>query len=158
MKKQRVFISIVSILAVVAVGLVAYGSYTAGHSKKPGSTSSIVKKPAPKGLPVEIKDSGSTNTPAWGLLINNDGSGKATGKKTKNFKAGTFRATQLKHALDSTKLDAQYGCVRSASFGSVMTVVYNSKTSEGIDCYMGSNPDTTLTMLLVEAIQKAELN
>ena len=70
----------------------------------------------------------------------------------------TFNVTELKQALDSTDPAAfKDNCARSASFGTVETLIYNGKTTEGIDCYIETQPKTQLSIQLKAAIDKAGL-
>ncbi len=119
-----------------------------GESGTSSSGSSI--SGAGKKVLFQIKDSGSTNTKGWYLIVYTDGSGTIG---SKNFPAKTFDAVAIKQALDSTGLRSTYGCMRSASFGSIETLVYKSKKTTGFDCFLGNNSPLAKNINIV--LQKA---
>ena len=109
------------------------------------STASPATPPANHQLLLRLYDQGSTNTPAWILTVNMDGSGALAnddtraGKGNKNFKAGTFDSSSLTAALDKLNVGHLPTCAAaeatapfeantgSASFGSYGTLYYKGK-------------------------------
>lgn len=87
---------------------------------------------------VEIKNLGSTNSPAWFLVINTNGSGVLTTAKgtATTYRAGTFDARGLKQALDSSQMAKDNSCFRSASFGAEEDLTYRGVTYTGVDCIL----------------------
>ena len=93
----------------------------------------------------QLHDQGSTNTPAWVLTVNTDGSGTLTnddtggGNGSKSFKAGTFDSASLAAALGQLNVGHLPRCpsaetiapvevnTGSVSFGSHATLFYKGK-------------------------------
>ena len=138
----RIVIGLIVMLVVAGLGLLGA---QARNNHPAGDHSDLV----------EIRDLGSTNTKGWDLLIEKNGGGRVLGGN--DFASNTFNVSQLKQSLDSTKLNADYNCIRSASFGSVETLTYKNKVTTGIDCYIRENPSTALSKDLAAALQKANL-
>ena len=141
---------VVFIVAVIAVAMLTF------HHRTPTTTSSgsTTTNNTSKTALAELQDSGSTNAAGWDLIIYSDGSGKAGGT---NFAAGTFAAGPLKQSLASTPLEAKYSCIRSVSFGTVQTLIYNGRSTVGVDCYVSANPEAGLSKNLRAAIKAARL-
>lgn len=104
-----------------------------------------------------IEDSGSTNASGWTIVVNTDGSGSYSSSseipgatsESQGYKSGTFNAKSLTNALESTNLNSSYtGCIRSASFGTVKTLLWGSEKVTGIDCYMVKYNTSSLTQQL----------
>lgn len=93
-----------------------------------------------------ITNSGSTNAPGSTLTINPDGSGSINYKKghwpfglykNKTFAAHTFDSNQFKSILAEIKgvhSIPNHGCLKSVSFGAVITITYDGETSGDISC------------------------
>lgn len=151
-KNQHGFSIIEGLLILIAVVILVFVGWYVWHRKNTNKHTGVMTK----SLLIEMKDSGSTNSKGWDLLIYTDGSGKIVGSK--DFATNTFNVSQLKQSLDTTKLNSQYSCTRSASFGSVETLIYSGKATVGIDCYMDSVSNSTLTNQLTNALQEAGLD
>lgn len=178
-KNQKGFGVVEGLLILVIMGLIGFIGWYVWQSKNSvSSTYNNVAKTTNTvtttggNILVEIKDSGSTNFAGWDLQVFTDGSGKVnlvpSGSTTANpsisisgnkkFPIKTFTADSLKQSLDSTDLSSFANhCFRSASFGSTETLIYNGKTTNGIDCYMTTNPNNPLTTSLSSALKKAGL-
>ena len=100
--------------------------------------------------PVEIVNSGSTNTKPWDLVINTDGGGQVG---SKHYPAGTFNTKQLVQDARRANLASEYSCARSTSFGSMETLKFDNKSVSGIDCYS----DAPLAEDISGVLQKANL-
>ena len=100
-----------------------------------------------------INNSGSTNTPAYTLTINQDGSGSLIYQKddqerfknyvNKTFPVGTFPSAQLQTILTQIKdmrTIPNHGCIKSISFGSTTTITYQGKTSGDLSCLSSTDP------------------
>jgi prepilin-type N-terminal cleavage/methylation domain-containing protein len=150
-KNQQGFGAIEVLLVIIIIGVLGFIGWYVWHRNNISDN----PKGTGKSLLIEIKDLGSTNAKGWDLIIYTDGSGKVVGSK--DFASSTFNASQLRQSLDSTKLNSQYSCIRSASFGSVEILTYKNKVYSGIDCYIRDNPNTALYKRLSTALQKANL-
>jgi hypothetical protein len=117
------------------------------------------------GVLAVITNSGSTNTPAFTLTINQDGSGSLVYQKGNNlqrfnrfsdktFPSGTFDSHQLSSLLTEIKdvnTIPDHGCLKSASFGSTTTITFQGQTSGDLSCL--SNQDAPLFLNLKHLVQ-----
>ena len=134
-KKTTSLLLLLAGLAVVLIGVVIVGFQTHAESAKKVENDEIL-----------ITNSGSTNTPGSTLTINPDGSGSIHYKKgrwpfglykDKTFAAHTFDSNQFNAILTEIKdvhSIPNHGCPKSVSFGSVITITYDGKTSGDISC------------------------
>jgi len=85
-----------------------------------------------------IRNSGSTNFPGYTLTIHYDGHGELVYQnKNRTFPPKTFATAFTLHILNyigSVNGIPGHSCIKSASFGSVMTIVYKNQTSGDISC------------------------
>ena len=97
--------------------------------------------------PITIIDSGSTNSPSFGLTVNPDGSGYDTSGANSDltyFESRTFDYTALVDSIrDANTLKELFitkpSCAHSASFGTTRTLVYNWLTSGDASCVSSQN-------------------
>jgi hypothetical protein len=125
----------------------------------------------PKSTPsaITLTDSGSTNTGSWTLTINPDGSGTAKvgahfsalikSPTTLPYDKNTFKAKQIIAAINSTAglKDFKGTCLRSASFGTVLTMHYKNLTVKNFDCYLNVHSTTPLGKAVLGAINSVHL-
>ncbi len=93
--------------------------------------------PPSSNSPIIIQNSGSTNTDPYGVTVNSDGSGflSVNNSVTKQFSSGTFNYGSLLSAIEAVPtLSFQGSCMKSASFGTTLTVEYNGQTSGDLSC------------------------
>jgi len=105
---------------------------------------------------VTIKNSGSTNSTGWSLDVYSDGSGKlhcSSGPHRyqtchdTSYKAGSFSVQTIPNDIANAHFNQRSnGCMRSVSFGTSETLVYNNESFNDFDCYMSENSTTALTM------------
>jgi hypothetical protein len=157
MTKHRQGINkLVTIASILLVCLLAAGVY-AWHQQSLTGNKTVI---------VEIKNSGSTNFKGWDLYVYADGSAMVdcsaglqlhTSCSSASYGPSTFSANTLTSDLSKTKLDPQYTCIRSTSFGSTETLMYKNTSVSGIDCYFSTTPDASLSRDITPFLQKAHL-
>lgn len=154
----RLVVVIAIVVLVGAIGWFAYDRLAAMSTVSSARKTTIV----------EIKNSGSTNTAGWDLLILTDGSGSMTYTTSANthsvvpsdkeFSNKTFNVDLLKKNLDSADLGSFTGhCMHSVSFGSTETVIYSSKTIGSFDCYAATHPEASVVVAVDDALKTAGL-
>jgi hypothetical protein len=158
---KKAFIIIVMLIVVAAVVGGMYinsGIVIAPNEGKALSGPKPVQGISTPGTPTEaatgtpafaaIDQSGSTNTKGYAITIQADGSGAVLidgATSTTSFPVGTIDMGTFQNLLSSvgdvSKITAAGGCVKSASFGTRTTIVYNGKTSTDLQCVtQGSKP------------------
>jgi len=151
--------TVVGLSVLALVGAIAFASWRARHTTSSHSTSDLSSV-------VEIRDSGSTNFAGWDLVIYSNGDSHLncysgpqlhTSCNASLYKTRTISIGTLQTDLATTQLSSQYDCIRSASFGTVETLVYKNRSITGIDCYFSANPNTPLSKDLVPVLQNADL-
>jgi hypothetical protein len=154
-KYQRGISIVVIIASILLVCLLAVGVYV-WHQQNLTANETVI---------VEIKNSGSTNFKGWDLSVYADGSARLDcaspqlhySCSSASYGPSTFSATALSDDLSKTKLELRYNCIRSASFGSVETLIYKNTSITGIDCYFSANPDASLSRDVLSLLQEAHL-
>lgn len=154
------------ILAVPALMLAAgVGTVSCGAPSRPANFR------ADHRLLLRLYDRGSTNTPAWVLTVNMDGSGAladddtGSGRGNKDFNAGTFDSRSLTAALDKIDVGHLPGCTSaeatapvevnsgSASFGSSATLYYKGELIKSF-C-LNSPAESAITSQLSKVVATA---
>ena len=172
MPKHRTEFSIVRGAVIVAIVLIVGGAVARvwyGQHHRLSSNS---------GLLIEIDDSGSTNTRAWVLDVNKDGSGEVTNAGSKSqeaygkvFKKGTFNVGPLTQSLQKFDIHHLPTCANpaapvttslSVSFGSTATFVYKgvhiTQFCENNEFCTGSSVECDISNELYDIIETANLS
>lgn len=152
--KEKTIIAflVLCIFGVVAVSVMSLKNIPVANILKSTSKGTAYNKPKQNGdSPIIIKDSGSTNSNAFDITVNPDGSGlmntlkhitknePASSQKLisrQNVPAKTLEYEKLRQAIATVpnlKFDASQ-CIKSVSFGSVTTITFNGETSSDISC------------------------
>jgi hypothetical protein len=102
-----------------------------------------------------LRDSGSTNFPGYTITVKHDGSGTLTydsghgdtrpqfNTQNKTFSPQTFQIASIRQILSqigTIKNVPNHSCIKSISFGTVVTITYNGQTSGDISCIDSSDP------------------
>jgi hypothetical protein len=145
------------IICILLITVTLVGKAMAGSiMQHTGNTNSVL---------AVITNSGSTNTPAFTLTINQDGSGSLVYQKgnnatrfnrfaNKTFPSSTFDSHKLSSLLTKIKdvsTIPDHGCLKSASFGSTTTITFQGKTSGDLTCL--SNQDAAPFLNLKHLVQ-----
>ncbi len=106
------------------------------------------EKPIPRRMPISaprvasgditIRNSGSTNTAGYTILLRPDGSaavtlGGETSEKTVPMAQTKWLFEKVRGAMPLDALPAS-GCMKSASFGTAVSVSYDGRTSPDVSC------------------------
>lgn len=144
---RKGFAPIVTLLIVVGVLVIGAGIYFYSHYD---DLTTIL-----------LKDSGSTNTGAFVITINPDGSGVVDFYGDANqpayitqFPTGTLDYKDLRQSIRAVPtLQFQERCTKSASFGTVERLTYKGQTSGDVTCM----PNTQAYKTLSSSIHKIEI-
>jgi len=130
----------------------------------------VIRPKSPPG-PVYLDDSGSTNSRNWALKINLNGSGTThvganfapplfTKPTIIPYSKNTFDVKSITDAINNTPgLKSFKGvCMKSVSFGTVLTLKYNDLTVNNFDCYLNLNPNTSLSKAVNKALKTVNLS
>ncbi len=136
------------------------GSYTLSVQNSNGtSNSSTFTVTTFQSLsPIVIQNSGSTNTSPYTITINTDGSGtlSVNNMASNQFSAGTFGYQTLVSDIQAVpSLGFSSSCMKSASFGTTVTVTFNGQTSGDISCPPPGQSYQTLETAVDNAVQQA---
>jgi len=78
--------------------------------------------------------------------------------ESSQFKAGTVPAGAVARDLAAAKLDANYTCARSVSFGASETLLYDGKKVTGFDCYLSQHPNAPLSRDIVQLLHMGKVH
>ncbi len=113
--------------------------------------------PEPHDTFLVLRNSGSTNFPGLTITVKHDGSGTLTydsrhgdtrpqfNNPNKTFPPQTFQIASVRQILSqigTIKNIPDHSCIKSISFGSVVTITYNGQTSGDISCIDSADPQT----------------
>ncbi len=135
---------------------------TAACSGGGGGTVPVsVPTPTPKptlGPSATISDSGSTNRAAFTVVVQTDGTAQVT--QNNATRSGTISASTVNTFFSDlmanspvSKLPINSACAKSASFGSMTTVVYQGSTSGDVSCA----PSGSSTATVYSDVQQVEM-
>jgi hypothetical protein len=138
--------NVLVVLTLMLTGLISEASSTikAGQGKNPDTENILAV----------ISKSRSTNSPAYKVLVRNDGSATAEidGAKVaggsepaqlRTFTAGSIDSQTLRRLLtevsDVSAIPTSH-CAKSVSFGTTTQITYEGKTSGDLQCVRGPSP------------------
>ena len=128
-----------ALAACLAGQFLLIGSYELARSAAPSTARARTGYPGA----IVIQNSGSTNAPAYTVTVNPDGSGSDT-RHDRQYAADTLDYRSLQATLQAVpNWRFRSHCVKSASFGTTVTITYNGRTSGDISC----PPNPAITQL-----------
>jgi len=159
MKSKQNGFTIPIVLSTIALLIAASGTYFYFKADSSPFVSASVSTSS-----ITIKDSGSTNSAGFSLVINSDGSGTLNTDNThlasssiKQIPSGTLDYQTLqRNIVVIPSMQWQTSCAKSVSFGTTEVIIYDGQTSSDITCPPNTQPYQDLLQTVNTSVSQAE--